>query len=77
LPDINEALFQSFPQSSTHRWTVRGAKHNMARELDPEEFDRRIVELFTQMVDTPRQAASGPKSRPDASVRPYNNRLSS
>ena len=77
LPEISESLFQSFPQGSSQRWAVRNAKHNMAREVDAEEFDRRLVEFFSQMVDSGRQTASGTKSRRDAESRPYNDRVSS
>jgi pimeloyl-ACP methyl ester carboxylesterase len=77
LPEISESLFQSFPQGSSQRWVVRTAKHNMAREVDSHEFDRRIVEFFSQMVALPRQAASGMKLRRDAAARPYNDRVSS
>jgi pimeloyl-ACP methyl ester carboxylesterase len=77
LPEISESLFQSFPQGSSQRWLARTAKHNMAREVDAEEFDRRLVEFFSQMVVRPRQAASGTKFLRDADPRPYNDRVSS
>jgi len=83
LPAVSETLFQSFPQGSSQWWAARTAKHNMAREVDPEGFDRRLVEFFSQMADSRRQAATGStsspgsKSRPDAASRPYNDRVSS
>jgi pimeloyl-ACP methyl ester carboxylesterase len=77
LPEISEALFQYFPQGSSQRWLARTAKHNLAREVDAEEFDRRLVEFFSQMVARPRQAASGTKFLRDAPPRPFNDRVSS
>jgi pimeloyl-ACP methyl ester carboxylesterase len=77
LPEISESLLQTFPQGSTQRWAVRGAKHNMAREVNAEEFDRRLVEFFSQMLETRQQAAPAAKSRGEAAGQPYNNRLSS
>jgi pimeloyl-ACP methyl ester carboxylesterase len=61
LPEISETLYRRFPQSSTRRWLVKAAKHNMARETDAAEFDRRIVEFFAQLIPrTP--AASAPEA---------------
>ena len=56
LPEISEALFEKFPQATSRRWLVKTAKHNLAREVDPEEFDRRVVDFFSQLA--PRPAAS-------------------
>jgi uncharacterized protein len=53
LPEISETLFERFPQATSRRWLVKTAKHNMAREVDPEEFDRRMVEFFLQMAPRP------------------------
>jgi pimeloyl-ACP methyl ester carboxylesterase len=69
LPEISESLFHSFPQGTAQRWTVRGAKHNMAREIDAAEFDRRIVEFFSQMIDSGRKTIPGSKSLTDAGIR--------
>ena len=57
-------LLQYFPQTSTSGGPSGGAKHNMAREVDPEQFDRRLVEFFSQMVDSPQLARSRLKARP-------------
>jgi uncharacterized protein len=61
LPEISETLFQRFPQANSRRWLVKTAKHNMAREVDPEEFDRRIVDFFAQMAPRPAQPSVVPK----------------
>jgi pimeloyl-ACP methyl ester carboxylesterase len=61
LPEISETLFQRFPQANSRRWLVKTAKHNMAREVDPEEFDRRIVEFFSQMAPRSAQPSAVPK----------------
>jgi pimeloyl-ACP methyl ester carboxylesterase len=77
LPEISESLYQFFPQGSSQRWLVRTAKHNMGREVDPEAYDRRLVEFFSQMVARPSQVAPGTKFLRDAAPRPYNDRVSS
>jgi hypothetical protein len=77
LPEISDSLFEYFPQGSSQRWAVRTAKHNMAREVDAEQFDRRIVEFFSQMVDSPRLSAHGSKPARDQAPRPFEGRASS
>jgi uncharacterized protein len=77
LPEISDSLFEYFPQGSSQRWAVRTAKHNMAREVDAEQFDRRIVEFFSQMVDSPRLSAHGSKPARDQASRPFEGRASS
>jgi pimeloyl-ACP methyl ester carboxylesterase len=49
LPEISETLFGSFPKGA-QQWVVPSAKHNMARDVEPAEFDRRIVEFFSRIV---------------------------
>jgi hypothetical protein len=49
----------------------------MAREVDAAEFDRRIVEFFSQMAVPRQETAPGAKSRPGAVIAPMTNRLSS
>ncbi len=49
----------------------------MAREVDPEQFDRRLVEFFSQMVDSPRLERSGSKPARDQAPRPFEGRASS
>ena len=61
LPEVSETLFQRFPQATSRRWLVKTAKHNMAREVDPDEFDRRIVEFFSQLAPRPAQPSVVPK----------------
>ena len=62
LPEISETLFERFPHANSKRWLVKTAKHNLARDVDPEEFDRRIVEFFSQLA--PRPAAPQPSAVP-------------
>jgi len=71
LPEISDTLFQSFPQESSQRWLVDFAKHNMAREVDPAEFDRRIVEFFSQMVPAAGRSASHAKRQGEPTAPPY------
>ena len=64
LPEISETLFERFPQATSRRWLVKTAKHNLAREVDPEEFDGRIVEFFSQMVPRPSVPRSSAVPKP-------------
>jgi len=79
LPEISETLFERFPQATSRRWLVKTAKHNMAREVDPEEFDRRLVEFFSQMAPRPVSAAASvvPKPWIDRIPRPVDRPVSS
>ncbi len=71
LPEISETLFEKFPQATSRRWLVKTAKHNLAREVDPEEFDRRIVDFFSQLA--PRPAA--PLPEPSVVPKPWLERI--
>jgi pimeloyl-ACP methyl ester carboxylesterase len=77
LPEVSESLFQYFPQGSSQRWSVRHAKHNMAREVDTEEFDKRLVEFYSQMINRSRLPAGGAKVLRDVIPRSFNDRVSS
>ena len=53
-------------------WTVAKAKHNLARSVQPDEYDRRLVEFFLQLeqpFDEPRKSpversSHGRRSKP-------------
>ncbi len=79
LPEISETLFERFPQATSRRWLVKTAKHNMARDVDPEEFDRRLVEFFSQMAPRPVPATTSvvPKPWIDRVPRPVDRPVSS
>jgi fermentation-respiration switch protein FrsA (DUF1100 family) len=57
LPEVSETLFKAFPKSSAY-WLAKGAKHNMARETDPTEYDRRIIEFFSELSSHAAHSAS-------------------
>jgi uncharacterized protein len=61
LPEISETLFEHFPQAGRRRWLAKTAKHNMAREVDAAEFDRRLVDFFSEMAPRPTQPSVVPK----------------
>jgi uncharacterized protein len=74
LPEISQGLFKRFPQPGSQSWVVEPAKHNLARLVDPEAFDRRVVEFFSQMLTRDGDAESVEKKsvwqRPGALNRP-------
>ncbi len=78
LPEVSETLFERFPQGTSRRWLVKTAKHNLAREVDPEEFDRRIVEFFSQMAPRPTtpQPSAVPKPKLERISRPVDRPVS-
>lgn len=49
LPEVTFKLAELVGPHCPEPWIVPHAKHNMARQQDPEEYDRRLVEFFEQM----------------------------
>ncbi|MGE0761617.1 MAG: hypothetical protein AB7O38_31705, partial [Pirellulaceae bacterium] len=47
--EIPQALSRRIGSGSTELWTVRDAKHNLARQAEPEAYDKRLVDFFSQM----------------------------
>ena len=50
--ETSEQLARHLPEHHTY-WLVPGANHNKAREVDPEEYDRRLFEFFEPMQNAP------------------------
>lgn len=48
-PEIVNEMAQQIGPSCREVWVVPDAKHNMARQVQPEEYDRRLVEFFSQL----------------------------
>lgn len=53
LPEITEELCRRIGPGCRGVWVVPRAKHNMARQVDALEYDRRLVEFFSQAVQAP------------------------
>ncbi len=49
LPKITEDLRQRIGGEPISVWFVPGAKHNKARPIDPDEYDGRLVDFFSNM----------------------------
>jgi pimeloyl-ACP methyl ester carboxylesterase len=58
IPSITLNLHQRTGQGETGVWIVPGAKHNMARQTAPDEYDRRLVEFFLQLERGRRRGAT-------------------
>ena len=56
-PEIGRKLCRKIGNSA-ELWTVPKAKHNRAREVNPAEYDRRLVEFFTAKL-SPNSIAVG------------------
>jgi pimeloyl-ACP methyl ester carboxylesterase len=56
--DVTRNLCAIIPSPAKDFWIVEGAKHNMGRQVAPEEYDRRLVQLFSHLqVDSVQRPA--------------------
>lgn len=51
-PEITERLCRLAGQPASQIWTVPDAKHNMARQDDPAEYDRRVSQFFCKTINS-------------------------
>ena len=58
LPEITEVLCQRIGRNCKGVWVVPQAKHNMARQVEPIAYDRRLVEFFSQLPAAPASSKS-------------------
>jgi dienelactone hydrolase len=49
-PDVTHTLQDSLGESCEELWMVHGAKHNMARTIDPERYQERTLAFFSAMA---------------------------
>ena len=52
-PEITEELSANIGGTNHSLWFVEGAKHNMSRQVDPAEYDSRLIEFFTDGLNVP------------------------
>jgi pimeloyl-ACP methyl ester carboxylesterase len=64
LPEVSQKMVNRIGKPEA-LWMVEKAKHNLARSVDPVEYDRRLVEFFSQL-DRPFNAVSGSSASPGA-----------
>lgn len=50
LPEITRALCERMRPGCRDLWVVPGAKHNLARQADPEAYDRRLASFFAVLA---------------------------
>ena len=48
--EVTEILHRGLSPACGEIWFVPGARHNMARQSDPETYDRHLVRFFSQMT---------------------------
>ncbi len=48
-PEISSMLFNRIGRDHATLWMVEGAKHNVARQVDPEAYDNRLVDFFSRL----------------------------
>ena len=59
LPEVAKEIARLIGQPDA-LWTVAKAKHNLARSVNPDEYDRRLVEFFLKLdqpLDEPSQTS--------------------
>jgi uncharacterized protein len=59
IPRITVNLQARTEQGDAGVWIVPGAKHNLARQTAPDEYDRRLIEFFSQL-ERPRHEFRAP-----------------
>jgi pimeloyl-ACP methyl ester carboxylesterase len=53
FPEVTRHLHARTGQDDSTVWIVPDAKHNMSRQADPIEYDRRLVEFFSTLEPVP------------------------
>ena len=56
LPEVSREIVRLIGQPAA-LWSVAKAKHNLARPVDPDTYDRRLIEFFSQL-DQPTDAVT-------------------
>lgn len=69
MPEVAQKIAQLMGQPEA-LWLVEKAKHNLARSVNPDEYDRRLVEFFSQLESPTDDASESPAER---APRPQNN----
>lgn len=52
LPEIARRLHAAINSDLAELWIAPGARHNQARETDPESYDAHLIEFFSQLSHT-------------------------
>lgn len=69
MPEVAQKIAQLMGQPEA-LWLVEKAKHNLARSVNPDEYDRRLVEFFSQLESPADDTSESPLER---ALRPRNN----
>ncbi len=68
LPEVAHEIARLIGQPDAV-WTVAKAKHNLARSVSPEEYDRRLVEFFLPLDEphssTAKRSTQGTRKKPE------------
>lgn len=65
IPEITRRLYQCTGRHTEAVWIVDGAKHNLARQVNPVEYNRRMVEFFSLIQSQHRPLRSLPSANND------------
>ncbi|MCH7989464.1 MAG: alpha/beta hydrolase [Planctomycetes bacterium] len=64
VPSVPERFCRRVSGNADSLWVVPNAKHNGARKVEPEEYDRRLVQFFSILTpETSRCEISQPQSQ--------------
>lgn len=67
LPEVSREITRLIGQSEA-LWLVAKAKHNLARPVDPDEYDRRLIAFFSQLDQPADTATEKPADSTEAAL---------
>ena len=69
LPEVSREIVRLIGQSEA-LWMVAKAKHNLARPVDPDEYDRRLIAFFSQLDQPAGSVAEKPAQNSETELQP-------
>jgi pimeloyl-ACP methyl ester carboxylesterase len=75
IPDITRNLLARAGQDGSGVWIVPGAKHNLARQTDPDAYDQRLVEFFSGLEEKVHAVRPPQESAAIANGQPFGARI--
>ncbi len=64
LPEVSQEIVRLIGQPAA-LWMVAKAKHNLARPVDPDEYDRRLIAFFSQLDQPVDAVTEKPAQNPE------------
>jgi uncharacterized protein len=67
LPEVSREITRLMGQPNA-LWMVAKAKHNLARPVDPDEYDRRLITFFSQLDQPVDSVTQKPADNPETAL---------